>query len=62
MIKELSVQRFLALPAQGVPGGHLHVPMGQIPDRRQELDASVSNLAGGILAWSRDVDPRIPVY
>jgi sulfur-carrier protein adenylyltransferase/sulfurtransferase len=22
----------------------------------------VSNLAGGILAWSRDVDPRIPVY
>jgi rhodanese-related sulfurtransferase len=24
--------------------------------------ASVSNLAGGILAWSRDVDPRIPQY
>ena len=24
--------------------------------------ASVFNLAGGILAWSRDVDPRIPQY
>ena len=24
--------------------------------------ASVYNLAGGILAWSRDVDPRIPQY
>jgi adenylyltransferase/sulfurtransferase len=24
--------------------------------------ASVSNLAGGILAWSRDVDPKIPQY
>jgi len=24
--------------------------------------ASVYNLAGGILAWSRDVDPRIPRY
>jgi len=23
---------------------------------------SVANLAGGILAWSRDVDPRIPQY
>jgi rhodanese-related sulfurtransferase len=23
---------------------------------------SVQNLAGGILAWSRDVDPRIPQY
>jgi rhodanese-related sulfurtransferase len=23
---------------------------------------SVFNLAGGILAWSRDVDPRIPQY
>jgi rhodanese-related sulfurtransferase len=23
---------------------------------------SVSNLAGGILAWSRDLDPRIPQY
>ncbi|GAC1328880.1 MAG: rhodanese-like domain-containing protein [Steroidobacteraceae bacterium] len=24
--------------------------------------ASVHNLAGGILAWSRDIDPRIPQY
>jgi rhodanese-related sulfurtransferase len=24
--------------------------------------ASVYNLAGGILAWSRDVDPKIPQY
>jgi rhodanese-related sulfurtransferase len=24
--------------------------------------ASVSNLSGGILAWSRDLDPRIPQY
>jgi rhodanese-related sulfurtransferase len=24
--------------------------------------ASVSNLAGGILAWSRDLDPAIPQY
>jgi rhodanese-related sulfurtransferase len=24
--------------------------------------ATVYNLAGGILAWSRDVDPRIPQY
>jgi rhodanese-related sulfurtransferase len=24
--------------------------------------ASVSNLVGGILAWSRDLDPRIPQY
>ena len=24
--------------------------------------ATVSNLAGGILAWSRDLDPRIPQY
>jgi rhodanese-related sulfurtransferase len=23
---------------------------------------SVANLAGGILAWSRDVDPQIPQY
>jgi len=24
--------------------------------------AAVSNLSGGILAWSRDLDPRIPQY
>jgi rhodanese-related sulfurtransferase len=66
-----------------------HIPMGQIADRLDELDAqsptvvmcrsgarslqvavflasqgfrSVYNLAGGILAWSRDIDPTIPVY
>jgi rhodanese-related sulfurtransferase len=72
-----------------VPAEHLHIPMGQIPERLGELDparetvvicrsgarsmqvanflerrgfGSVANLAGGILAWSRDVDPTIPVY
>jgi len=72
-----------------VPAAHLHIPMGQIPDRVGELDpaqetvvicrsggrslqvanylerrgfANVRNLAGGILAWSREVDPSIPVY
>ena len=72
-----------------VPGGALHIPMGELQDRLPELDsereivvicrsggrslqvarflsaqgfASVSNLAGGILAWSRDLDPRIPQY
>jgi rhodanese-related sulfurtransferase len=72
-----------------VPADIVHIPMGQIPERLNELDpqrdtvvicrsggrslqvaqylsaqgfASVSNLAGGILAWSRDLDPRIPQY
>lgn len=72
-----------------VPGGALHIPMGEISGRLPELDSrreivvicrsggrslqvahfliaqgfsSVSNLAGGILAWSRDLDPRIPQY
>jgi rhodanese-related sulfurtransferase len=72
-----------------VPHAHVHIPMGQIPDRLDLLDpksttvvicrsggrsmqvahfleargfASVFNLAGGILAWSRDVDPKIPQY
>ncbi len=72
-----------------VPEAHVHIPMGQIPDRVGELDprqetvvicrsggrslqvahylersgfVNVANLAGGILAWSRDVDPSIPVY
>ncbi|MFI4891107.1 MAG: rhodanese-like domain-containing protein [Steroidobacterales bacterium] len=71
------------------PSAHLHIPMGQVPDRMQEMDpgaqivvicrsggrsmevarilqragfANVGNLQGGILAWSRDVDPAIPVY
>ena len=72
-----------------VPSDIVHIPMGQIPNRLNELDpqretvvicraggrslqvaqflaaqgfASVSNLAGGILAWSRDLDSRIPQY
>ncbi len=72
-----------------VPADIVHIPMGQIPERLNELDpqretvvicrsggrslqvaqflsaqgfASVSNLAGGILAWSRDLDSRIPQY
>lgn len=72
-----------------VPGGAVHIPMGQIADRLAEIDpngatvvlcrsggrslqvarflsaqgfGSVFNLAGGILAWSRDVDPSIPIY
>ncbi len=72
-----------------VPSEHIHIPMGQIPDRLAELDPgqetvvicrsggrslnvanflerqgfkSVYNLSGGILAWSRDLDPTIPTY
>jgi rhodanese-related sulfurtransferase len=72
-----------------VPSTILHIPMGEIQSRLEELDPkietvvicrsggrsaqvaqflaargfdSVYNLAGGILAWSRDVDPKIPQY
>jgi rhodanese-related sulfurtransferase len=72
-----------------VPSALLHIPMGQIADRLDELDPSketvvvcrsggrsmevarflvghgfstVSNLSGGILKWSRDLDPQIPQY
>ncbi|MGO8855709.1 MAG: rhodanese-like domain-containing protein [Steroidobacteraceae bacterium] len=72
-----------------VPTGLIHIPMGQVADRVNELDpqketvvicrsggrslqvarfleahgfASVFNLSGGILAWSRDLDPQIPQY
>jgi len=72
-----------------VPEPHLHIPMGQVPERLGELDpavetvvlcrsggrsmevarylerkgfATVANLTGGILAWSRDIDPTIPQY
>jgi len=72
-----------------VPADIVHIPMGQIADRLDELDrtretvvicrsggrslqvarfleaqgfACVYNLTGGILAWSRDLDPRIPQY
>jgi rhodanese-related sulfurtransferase len=67
----------------------LHIPMADVPDRRDELDREreivvrchhgrrsrqvvaflkqsgfprVLNLAGGIDAWSADVDPTVPVY
>jgi rhodanese-related sulfurtransferase len=66
----------------------VHIPMGQVADRLQELDKNTEivvlcrsgrrslevakflqqngyktvNLAGGILAWSRDVDATIPTY
>jgi len=66
----------------------VHIPMGQVADRLQELDRSKEvfvlcrsgrrslevakflqqngfkavNVAGGILAWSRDVDATIPTY
>jgi rhodanese-related sulfurtransferase len=72
-----------------VPSDIVHIPMGQVAGRLNELDpmretvvicrsggrsmqvaqflasqgfGSVYNLAGGILAWSRDLDPRIPQY
>ena len=71
------------------PTEYLHIPMGDLTKRMQELDpaaevvvicrsggrsmqvaqylnqhqfARVKNLAGGILAWSKELDPRIPVY
>ena len=66
----------------------IHIPMGQVADRLQELDRNKEvvvlcrsgrrslevakflqqngfkavNLAGGILAWSRDLDATIPTY
>ena len=66
----------------------VHIPMGQVADRLQELDKDTEivvlcrsgrrslevakflqqngyktvNLAGGILAWSRDLDATIPTY
>lgn len=66
----------------------VHIPMGQVADRLQELDRNTEivvlcrsgrrslevakflqqngyktvNLAGGTLAWSRDVDATIPTY
>jgi rhodanese-related sulfurtransferase len=69
--------------------GAVHIPMGDVPARLQELDpdaeivvvchhgirsasvagflaqrgfACVLNLAGGIDAWSRTVDPSVPRY
>ncbi len=72
-----------------VPSRVVHIPMGRIVERLEELEPtattvvicrsgsrslhvaqfldsqgfhSVFNLAGGILAWSRDLDPQIPQY
>jgi adenylyltransferase/sulfurtransferase len=69
--------------------GSLQIPLHEIPQRWQELDAQaeivvicrsgmrsqnaatflmqqgithVYNLAGGLLAWSREVDPSLPTY
>ena len=85
----LDVREDWEIALASVPSEHLHIPMGQIPDRLAELDAgrdtvvicrsggrslnvanflarqgfkSVYNLSGGILAWSRDLDPTIPTY
>ena len=69
--------------------GAMHIPMGEVPARldelpadaplvvlchhgvrsammvdylrRQGIDAAV-NLAGGIDAWSREIDPAVPLY
>lgn len=67
----------------------VHIPMGQMPQRHNELNPeeeivvmchhgmrslqvsqylekmgfkNISNLSGGIDAWSREVDPNIPTY
>ena len=80
----------IALAAIRVEGFEsLHIPMGQIPERAADLDATRPvvcichhgvrsaqvvayltrlgfiagyNLAGGIDAWSIDVDPDVPRY
>jgi rhodanese-related sulfurtransferase len=40
--------------------GGRSLQVAQYLDRQQF--SSVSNLTGGILAWSRDLDPTIPTY
>ena len=69
--------------------GSQHVPMGEVPGRKDEIDAAadivvichhggrsmqtalflekngfakVHNLAGGVDAWARSVDPSVPIY
>ena len=69
--------------------GSQHLPMGQIPARRDEIDSAADivvichhggrsmqvamflekngfsklhNLAGGVDAWAKGVDPSMPVY
>jgi rhodanese-related sulfurtransferase len=83
----LDVREEWELKVASVPG-IVHIPMGQVPARLNELDPQKEvvvlcrsgrrswdiaallqqhgfravNLAGGILAWSRDIDPSIPTY
>lgn len=83
----LDVREAWELEIASLPGV-LHIPMGEIAARLEELDARVEtvvlcrsgrrsydvarflqqngfnavNLAGGILAWARDVDPDLPTY
>jgi rhodanese-related sulfurtransferase len=84
----LDVREPIELTMAAIPGA-LHIPMGQVADRLDELDISktivvmchggmrsmmvaqllrgsgfdqVFNLAGGIDAWSRQVDASIPRY
>jgi rhodanese-related sulfurtransferase len=83
----LDVREDWELTVASVPG-IVHIPMGQVADRLNELDRSKEivvlcrsgrrslevakflqqngfksvNLAGGILAWSRELDATIPTY
>jgi rhodanese-related sulfurtransferase len=83
----LDVREEWELKVASVPN-IVHIPMGQVPARLNELDPQKEvvvlcrsgrrswdiaaflqqhgfravNLAGGILAWSRDIDPSIPTY
>jgi len=83
----LDVREEWELKVASVPG-IVHIPMGQVPARLNELDPQKEivvlcrsgrrswdiaaflqqhgfravNLAGGILAWSRDIDQSIPTY
>lgn len=83
----LDVREAWELDIAAVPDA-LHIPMGEIAARMDELDRSrewavlcrsggrsfevarflqqngfkAVNLAGGVLAWSRDVDATIPTY
>jgi rhodanese-related sulfurtransferase len=83
----LDVREDWELAVASVPG-IVHIPMGQVAERLNELDRDrpvvvlcrsgrrslevakllqqngfdAINLAGGILAWSRDLDATIPTY
>lgn len=83
----LDVREEWELGVASVPG-IVHIPMGEVPQRMNELDRNTeiivlcrsgrrsleiakflqqqdfrtANLAGGILAWSKDIDPSISTY